>query len=507
MASHGDERAAELVAGLGGTDVVVAGFGTAGRSAAGYLRSVGARVTVVDSAFGAAESGGGLDRVGVDEAVADAALWGGVRLLVVSPGFAPDHPVVAVARAAGVPVWGEVELAWWVDRSGVTGPPRTWLVVTGTNGKTTTTAMLESIVAAAGRTVAAGGNYGTPVLDILVRTPRVDVLCVEASSFQLHWAPSLVPAAGVVLNVAQDHLDWHGGMAAYSAAKAGALRGRVAVVGGDDPIAAHLRVGEASRRVVFTLGEPADGELGVAGGMLVDRAFGVRRDLVEVDCIHPVGPSGRADALAAAALALAIDIPVPAIAAGLAGFVPAGHRGEQVAECIGESGRPVAFIDDSKATNPHAAAAAIAARRRVVLIVGGLLKGASVDEMIEGARGRLAGLVVIGRDRDEIVRAIARHAPEVPTVTVFTRDDGRVTVEKLLPTPDFSSGEAGTDRANAVAVMAAAVRQAWEIARVDGDVEAVLLAPAAASLDMFDSYAARGDAFTAAAAVVAGDPR
>ena len=119
-------------------------------------------------------------------------------------------------------------MAWWVDRSGVTGPPRTWLVVTGTNGKTTTTAMLESIVAAAGRTVAAGGNYGTPVLDILVRTPRVDVLCVEASSFQLHWAPSLVPAAGVVLNVAQDHLDWHGGMAAYSAAKAGALRGRPA---------------------------------------------------------------------------------------------------------------------------------------------------------------------------------------------------------------------------------------------------------------------------------------
>ena len=121
-------------------------------------------------------------------------------------------------------MWGEVELAWWVDRCGATGPPRTWLVVTGTNGKTTTTAMVEQIVAAAGRSVAACGNYGTPVLDILTRAERTDVLCrgvpVPAS------LGAVVAAGGrVVLNVAEDHLDWHGGMAAYAGAKAGALRG------------------------------------------------------------------------------------------------------------------------------------------------------------------------------------------------------------------------------------------------------------------------------------------
>ncbi|GED98273.1 UDP-N-acetylmuramoyl-L-alanine--D-glutamate ligase [Gordonia crocea] len=507
MAEHSRAEGVDLVTGLVGAEVVVAGNGTAGRSAAAYLQSAGARVTVVDSAFAAPSVHDGMRRSGVDEALADAELWRNARLLVVSPGFAPGHPLVAAAGAAGVPVWGEVELAWWVDRSGATGPPRTWTIITGTNGKTTTTAMLEAVVAAAGRTVAACGNYGTPVLDVLCREPRVDVLCVEASSFQLHWAPSLHPDAGVVLNVAEDHLDWHGGMVGYSAAKAGALRGRVAVVGGDDPVAARLPVGRDARRVVFTLGAPGPGELGVADGMLVDWAFSDRREVVDAARIHPAGPSGRADALAAVALALAIGIPVAAIAAGLSSFAPAGHRGETVARAAAGAGRRVEFVDDSKATNPHAAAAAIAARRRVVLVAGGLLKGASVDGLVTDASPRLAGVVAIGRDRDQIVRAIARHAPEVPTVTVFTGDDGRVSADKRVPTRDFASAESPADRANAVAVMAEAVRQAWEIAQADDSVDAVLLAPAAASLDMFDSYAARGDAFAAAAVALAGEPR
>lgn len=507
MAEFDAQRAVELVAGLAGAEIVVAGFGTAGRSAASYLQSVGARVIVVDDAFGASDEADGLVRTGVENATADEALWARARLLVVSPGFRPDHPLVAAAGAAGVPVWGEVELAWWVDRSGAAGPPRTWLVVTGTNGKTTTTAMAEQIVAAAGRSVAACGNYGTPVLDILTHSERVDVLCVEASSFQLHWAPSLRPAAGVVLNVAEDHLDWHGGMAAYAAAKAGALHGRVAVVGGDDAIAAALPVGAGSRRVVFRLGEPADGELGIVDGTLVDRAFGDGTDLIDVDGVHPPGPSGCADALAAAAVALAIDVPAAAVTAGLAGFAPAGHRGEEVIRLDRASGAPVVFVDDSKATNPHAAAAAIAARQRVVLVAGGLLKGASVDELISGARDRLAGVVAIGRDRAEIVRAIARHAPEVPTVTVFTGDDGRVIVETHAPDPGFTTDSATADRSRSAEVMSAAVARAWEIARADHRVDAVLLAPAAASLDMFDSYAVRGDAFAAAATALAGDGR
>ncbi|MFT4199104.1 UDP-N-acetylmuramoyl-L-alanine--D-glutamate ligase [Gordonia sp. (in: high G+C Gram-positive bacteria)] len=495
MASADSRGAIELVGGLAGTDVVVAGHGTAGRSAAAYLSGAGASVTVVDSAFGAVETVDGKVRIGVDEALEDADLWARARLLVVSPGFAPDHALVSVATAADIPVWGEVELAWWVDQSGATGPPRTWLVVTGTNGKTTTTAMLEAIVAASERTVAACGNYGTPVLDVLVREPRVDVLCVEASSFQLHWAPSLRPAAGVVLNVAEDHLDWHGGMAGYRDAKALALRGGVAVVGADDPIAAALPVGPQSRRVAFTLGAPRAGELGVVDGVLVDRAFGDGTELIAADLVHPAGPSGRADALAAAALALAIDVPPTAVAAGLAGFAPAGHRGESVARR-----GAVEFIDDSKATNPHAAAAAIAARTRVVLVAGGLLKGASVDDLVRDAGDRLAGVVAIGRDRGEFVDAIARHAPEVPAVTVFTGDDGQVIVNKHVPGTGSPVGASAGDRAAATAVMTAAVREAWALARSDAGVDAVLLAPAAASLDMFDSYAKRGDAFAAAAA-------
>ncbi|NNG98507.1 UDP-N-acetylmuramoyl-L-alanine--D-glutamate ligase [Gordonia araii NBRC 100433] len=492
---------------MGGAGVVVAGWGTAGRSAAAYLRSAGSSVTVVDGAFGAPRDVDGMVQIGVEEALADAGFWSRTRVLVVSPGFAPGHPLVVAAQVAEVPVWGEVELAWWVDRSGLTGAPRTWLVITGTNGKTTTTAMLTAIVAAAGRPVAACGNFGTPVLDILTGEPGTEVLCVEASSFQLHWAPSLRPAAGVVLNVAEDHLDWHGGMPAYSAAKAVALRGDVGVVGRDDPIAASLPVGPATRRVAFTLGEPADGELGVVGAELVDRAFSGGTALVGVDQVHPPGPSGRADALAAAALALAAGVPAAAIARGLASFEPAGHRGERVARRHRASGAPVDFIDDSKATNPHAAAAAIAARDRVVLIAGGLLKGASVDELIRGARDRLSAVVAIGRDRDEIVTAIARHAPEVPAVTVFTGDDGRVIAEKWVPDGDIPTGSTQRDREQAAAVMTAAVRQAWDLARRDDTVDAVLLAPAAASLDMFDSYSARGDAFAAAAAALPGDPR
>ncbi|MFT3900327.1 MAG: UDP-N-acetylmuramoyl-L-alanine--D-glutamate ligase [Gordonia sp. (in: high G+C Gram-positive bacteria)] len=503
-------RATELVRGLRGAEVVVAGFGTAGRSAARFLQDQGAEVTILDAAFGDPETVDGAVRTGVDEALADPGLWQRARLLVVSPGFPPDHPLVAAAQAAAVPVWGEVELAWWVDQSGVTGAPRTWLVITGTNGKTTTTAMVESIVAAAGTAVAACGNFGTPVLDILTRAPRVEVLCVEASSFQLHWAPSPTPAAGVVLNVAEDHLDWHGGMDGYRDAKARALRGAVAVVGGDDAIAAHLPVGEGARRVAFTLGEPADGELGVVGGVLVDRAFGDGVELIGADRIQPAGPSGRADALAAAALALAIGVPAAAVTAGLDGFTPAGHRGERVARVSRAAAGSVDFIDDSKATNPHAAAAAIAGRSRVVLIAGGLLKGASVDELIEGARESLGGVVAIGRDRGEIVDAIARHAPEVPTVTVFTGDDGRV----MATTHVFDNGAAapigpaaGDDRGAAAAVMTEAVRRAWGLAEADADVDAVLLAPAAASLDMFDSYAARGDAFAAAAGELPGAQR
>ena len=214
-------------------------------------------------------------------------------LVVTSPGFQPTTPVLAAAAAAGVPIWGDVELAWRLDAAGHYGPPRRWLVVTGTNGKTTTTSMLHAMLTAGGLRSVLCGNIGSPVLDVLDQP--ADLLAVELSSFQLYWAPSLRPEAGVVLNIAEDHLDWHSTMAEYSAAKARVLDGRVAVVGLDDSrAAALLDTAAAPVRAGFRLGEPAAGELGVRDGQLVDRAFADDLALLPVGLDTGAGPGRSA---------------------------------------------------------------------------------------------------------------------------------------------------------------------------------------------------------------------
>ena len=297
-------------------------------------------------------------------------------LVVTSPGFPPTAPVLAAAAAAGVPIWGDVELAWRLDQAGWFGTPKRWLVVTGTNGKTTTTSMLHAMLVAAGRRALLCGNIGNPVIDMLAEP--AELLAVELSSFQLHWAPSLRPEAGAVLNVAEDHLDWHGSMDAYARDKARALNGRVAVVGLDDPVAAGLLEHAAAPvRVGFRLGDPAAGELGVRDGALIDNAFADGLVLADAATIPVPGPIGVLNALAAAALARAVDVPAEAIADALTSFHLGPHRAEVVAEVDG-----VTYVDDSKATNPHAAHASIAAYPRVVWIAGGLLKGASVDDLV-----------------------------------------------------------------------------------------------------------------------------
>ena len=506
---------------LRGAHVLVAGAGISGRAAAAALLRLGARVTVSDAR---AEALADLPEgavAGPEELPSD------VALVVTGPGRRPDHPLVTSAR---VPVVGEPELAWWIAQA--QPMPAPWLAITGTNGKTTTVGMLESILRAAGHDAVACGNVGHPVVTA-VGEGR-DVLAVELSSFQLHWSPSIVPAAGCVLNVAEDHLDWHGSMPAYAAAKARALRGPVAVCGVDDPAAAALlAAAPAEKRVGVTLAAPGPDQLGVDGGALVDRAFG-GGTLVDVAAVTPGGPSGLTDALAAAALARAHGVPPAAIAAGLAAFRPGGHRGAVVARVDG-----VTYVNDSKATNPHAAdaaltaaAAAVASDRppnraaadargatktaaavtavagasdggttaaageaaggglpagaaaaagrspAVVWIAGGRLKGASVDALVAAHGPGLRAVVVIGTDRAEIVSAMRRHAPDVPVVEVTPGDD------------DAMAG-----------IMTAAVRRAAALAR-PGDT--VLLAPAAASMDQFTDYAARGDAFAAAAAALPG---
>ncbi|HEY2450663.1 MAG TPA: UDP-N-acetylmuramoyl-L-alanine--D-glutamate ligase [Mycobacterium sp.] len=476
--------------------VLVAGGGVTGRAVLTALAELGATATLCDDNPATrrhfADAGTpSVDSVTAARHIADYAL------VVVSPGFPPTAPVPAAAAAAGVPVWGDVELAWRLDASGRYGPPRRWLAVTGTNGKTTTTSMLHAMLVAAGLRSRLCGNIGSPVLDAL-REPA-DLLAVELSSFQLHWAPSVRPEAGVVLNVAEDHLDWHSTLADYAAAKAGALRGRVAVAGLDDPrAAALLSASAASVRVGFRLGAPAAGELGVRDGMLVDRAFlpagfpsgsgGLA--LATVSSIPVPGPVGVLDALAAAALARSVGVPAEPIADALASFRLGRHRAEVVAVAD-----QICYVDDSKATNPHAAEASVLAYPRVVWIAGGLLKGASVQETVARIAPRLVGAVLIGRDRALVAEALSRHAPDVPVVQVVTGEDVDMYATAESPVAYVTKVVPPSDETVGIRVMNAAVAAARDLA---GAGDTVLLAPAGASFDQFTGYADRGDAFAAA---------
>ncbi|OBB36824.1 UDP-N-acetylmuramoylalanine--D-glutamate ligase [Mycobacterium sp. 852002-51961_SCH5331710] len=473
---------------LPGARVLVTGAGLTGRSVSAVLEPTGVRLTICDDDPLALQRLITPAKV-VTTAEAEATI-GEYALVVTSPGFAPTTPVLAAAAAADVPIWGDVELAWRLDQAGWFGPPRRWLVVTGTNGKTTTTSMLHAMLVAAGRRAVLCGNIGNPVLDVLAEPS--DLLAVELSSFQLHWAPSLRPDAGVVLNVAEDHLDWHGSMAAYAHAKARVLNGRVAVAGLDDPVAAGLlETAAAPTRVGFRLGEPGPGELGVADGTLLDYAFGDPPEggwrLVDAASISVAGPVGVLDALGAAALARAVEVPPSAIADALAAFRVGRHRAEVIGTVDG-----VAYVDDSKATNPHAAQASIAAYPRVVWVAGGLLKGASVDELLISVANRLVGAVLIGRDRALIAEALARHAPDVPVIEVVTGEDFGVQGTNESDVSAVTSVIRLEGQPSGDAIMAAVVGAARDLAR-SGDT--VLLAPAGASFDQFSGYSHRGDAF------------
>ena len=468
-----------------GLRVTVAGLGVSGPPVARVLHGLGAEVTVVDGGEGPRQQAQAaeLRGLGVTVRLGDGqTLPEGTELVVTSPGWPPNAPLLVTAAEAGIPVWGDVELAWKLRRPlAATGEPAPWLAVTGTNGKTTTVQMLASILTAAGSRTAAVGNVGVSVLDAVLAEEPYDVLAVELSSYQLHWAPSLRPHSAVVLNLAADHLDWHGSMEAYAADKGRIYQGNTVacVYNLADPATEELvreaDVEEGCRAIGFTLGAPAVSQFGVVDGLLVDRAFVTDRhrnaaELASVDDVQPPAPHNIADALAAAALARAYGVEPRAVRDGLRAFRPDAHRIALVVDVDG-----VAYIDDSKATNPHAAAASLAAYEPVVWIAGGLAKGADMDALVAGAAQRLRGAVLIGADRGLIREALARHAPEVPVIEL----------------PDGQTGAPAMD---------AAVRAAAGLAR-PGDT--VLLAPACASMDMFTNYGERGDLFAAAARALA----
>ncbi|WP_345631058.1 UDP-N-acetylmuramoyl-L-alanine--D-glutamate ligase [Streptomyces thinghirensis] len=459
-----------------GKHVTVAGLGVSGVPAAKVLHGLGARVTVVNDGDDerARAQAAELEALGVTVRLGDGdTLPDGTELIVTAPGWKPTKPLFTAAGEAGVPVWGDVELAWRLrGRDGRKAAP--WLAVTGTNGKTTTVQILASILKAAGLRTAAVGNIGVSLLDAVTGETEYDVLAVELSSYQLHWAPSLRAHSATVLNLAPDHLDWHGSMEAYAADKGRVYEGnQVACVynvadKATEDLVREADVEEGCRAIGFTLGTPAPGQLGVVEGILVDRAFVEDRqknaqELAEVSDVNPPAPHNIANALAAAALARAFGVPAAAVRDGLRAFTPDAHRIAHVADVEG-----VAYVDDSKATNTHATEASLAAYESIVWIAGGLAKGATFDELVTGAAKRLRGAVLIGADRALIREALARHAPEVPVVDLDRTDTG---------------------------AMLQAVREAQRLAR-PGDT--VLLAPACASMDMFTNYNKRGDAFAEA---------
>ncbi|TNM63293.1 UDP-N-acetylmuramoyl-L-alanine--D-glutamate ligase [Streptomyces sp. NP160] len=500
-----------------GLRVVVAGFAVSGAAAAYALAERGAKVLAVDSREGAGEQeraklldvlGG---RVALGPGASDAlhTVDGNPPdLVIASPGWRPSAPLLAQAARAGIPVWGEVELAWRLrGTAGPVGAPvgpassAPWLCVTGTNGKTTTTTMLASILRAHGLRATTAGNIGTPLVEAVLDPAGADVLAVELSSFQLHGAHTLAPRASAVLNLAADHLDWHGSMGAYAADKGRIYTDteRACVYNADErpdgqdwptteQLVVDADVQEGCRAIGFTLGVPGLSMLGVVDDVLADRAYVADRansaaelctlaDLADASG-GVVAPHVVANALAAAALARAHGVSQQAVRDGLLSTRPGAHRIAVVARSGG-----VAWVDDSKATNAHAAAASLAGAAaaagpdahdgtRVVWVAGGLAKGAQFDDLVGAQASRLRAAVLIGTDREPLRGALERRAPGVPVVEV-----------------DAAAASA------AGGVMPAAVRAA-AAAALPGDV--VLLAPASASMDQFSSYAERGDAFAAA---------
>ncbi len=454
---------------------LVAGIGVSGYSAAAGLLGVGAHVIVVDERAGDAEREKAtiLETLGADVRLGPgvtATLPAGVDFVVTSPGWQPDAPALVAAAGRGVPILGEIDLALRLRDPDNAAP---WLALTGTNGKTTTVAMLAAILRAAGLRTAAVGNIGDPVVDAVLDPEPYDVLAVELSSFQLHWARRLSPRAAAVLNVAPDHLDWHGTIDAYARDKGKIFEGcEIACVynvadAATEELVREADVAEGCRAIGFTAGVPAVGMLGVVDGVLADRAFVEQRqtsaaELCTLDDLPSKAPHNVANALAAAALARAHGVPVSAVRAGLRGFTLEPHRIQHVADVDG-----VVYVDDSKATNAHAALASLMTYDPAVWIAGGLAKGQDFDDLVHAVKGRLRGVVLLGRDRELIAAALARHAPEVPVIEVADGD---------------------------TEVMDRVVAHARQLAR-PGDT--VLLAPGCASFDLFTSYSARGEAFAA----------
>jgi UDP-N-acetylmuramoylalanine--D-glutamate ligase len=454
--------------------VCVVGLGVAGFACADALIQLNAQVVILDANPGEKQKERAtlLEILGAEIIFGDdETLPANVDLLVLSPGVSPLAPIVQEAQKRNVPIWGELEFAWHLrDLTN----PAPWLLITGTNGKTTTTLMLESILRAAGKRTVAAGNIGHSLVEVVMDPQPWDVLAIEVGAPQLPFTYSITPQAAVCLNLAPDHIDLFGTFEAYRDAKARIYeRCEVAAIFNAADTATiqmveQAEVTEGCRAIGFTLGIPDVSMLGVVDEFLVDRAFLAERkesalELAEVTDLAINAKHNIENALAAAALARAHGIEPRFIRDGLRAWQPAAHRIAHVAT-INE----VIYVDDSKATNTHAAMTSLTAYPSVVWIAGGMAKGQDFDELVIATANRLKGVVLLGVDQDHIAKALAKHAPQIPVTKVTSTD---------------------------TSAMELVVAQAAKYAK-PGDT--VLLAPGCASWDMFKDYSHRGNVFAQA---------
>ena len=446
--------------------ILILGAGVTGLAVARSLSKRGAQVSLADDAVTEVD--------GFSVAITNSYSAVNFDALVISPGWKSDHNLILEAQKSGVALWNEVDLAWKLRAELV--PNQRWIALTGTNGKTTTVEMAAAMLRAGGVSAIACGNVGTTVIESVESPEKYEVLVLELSSFQLHWIREATFVAVSILNIAQDHVDWHGGFNEYAQAKMAILdRASTGIFNGDDAEVVSRSAHWQGRKVFFSLDTPGPGEIGVVEELLVDRAFVSDPQeaamIAEVVDVIPTVPHNVANALAAAGLARAIGIPHEAIRLALQNFKLGRHRIEVIF-----SKNEINWINDSKATNPHAAAASLMSTLSAIWIAGGLAKGAQMDELISRCKSRIKVAILIGSDRELIAAELRKGAPKVEIVYVDAPN---------------SYVKGGTDNSLMEAVVGAAKARA-----VAGDT--VLLAPACASMDQFLSYADRGDRFTKA---------
>jgi len=440
---------------------LILGAGVTGSAVANALKSRGGLATITDDHASEAIKPENVDLANFDAAV-------------ISPGWRQDHPLVKKVLASKLQILNEIDLAWQIRTE--VSPGQKWLALTGTNGKTTTVEMAAKILQTAGLKAVACGNVGDTVIEAVDRKDPYDYLVLELSSFQLHWAKQAQFVSAAILNIADDHLDWHGTFDAYADAKFSILdRAEIAVLNADDQEVVTRANRFTGRKVFFSLDTPAPGEIGVVEELLVDRAFVTdpmeAAMICELKDITPTVPHNVSNALAAAALARTVGVSHENIQKALQEFKPGRHRIETVFESDS-----VSWVDDSKATNPHAASASLMSHLSVVWIAGGLAKGADMNSLVARCKGRIKAAILIGADRQLIADALEEHAPEIARIFVDA------------PVGYTRGGDSNS-------LMEAVVTEASKLVE-PGD--AVLMAPACASMDQFISYADRGDRFAAA---------